>query len=95
MHIRDVIVAPVISEKSHGHLEVDKYTFKVAPTATKIQIRKAVEKIFNVDVEKVNVMNNRAKRKTLGRYVGSTTAWKKAIVTVKKGQKINEFFEGM
>ena len=95
MHIRDVIVAPVITEKSHLSLEHGKYTFKVAARATKIDVRNAVEKIFDVDVDKINIQNNRAKRKTFGRYVGTSTAWKKAVVTVKKGQKIDQFFEGM
>ena len=95
MHIRDVIVAPVITEKSHLSLEHGKYTFKVATRATKIDVRNAVEKVFNVDVEHVNIATKRAKRKTFGRYVGTSTAWKKAIVTVKQGQKIDQFFEGM
>ena len=95
MHDRDVIISPVISEKTHAELEKNKYTFRVAPQATKVQIRKAVEVIFKVSVEEVNIMNKRKKRKALGRYVGKTSSWKKAIVTVKKGQKIPGFFEGM
>lgn len=95
MHIRDVIVTPVITEKSHMNIEKGKYTFKVATRATKIDVRNAVEKIFNVDVEQINIQNNRAKRKNFGRYVGNSPAWKKATVTVKKGQKIDQFFEGM
>jgi len=95
MHDRDVIIAPVISEKTHAELEMNKYTFRVAPQATKVQVRKAVEAIFKVNVEEVNVMNKRPKRKAMGRYVGKTSSWKKAVVTLKKGQKIPGFFEGM
>jgi large subunit ribosomal protein L23 len=95
MHIRDVIVAPVITEKSHLSIEKGKYTFKVATRATKIDVRNAVEKIFNVDVEQINIQNKRSEIKNFGRYRGKSPAWKKAIVTVKKGQKIDQFFEGM
>ncbi len=95
MHVRDVILAPCISEKTHAALEENKYTFRVAPKATKVQVRQAVGSIFKVGVEEVNIMNKRPKRKSLGKYVGKTSAWKKAIVTVTKGQKIQGFFEGM
>jgi len=95
MHYRDIIQAPVISEKTHTDLESNKYTFRVAPKATKIDIQHAVEKIFKVDVEQVNVMNKRGKLKSMGRFTGRTSSWRKAVVTVKKGQKIAQFFEGM
>ena len=95
MHIRDVIRAPMISEKTHAQIEKGKYTFKVAPAATKVDVRNAVEKIFDVKVQQVNIQNVRGKRRTLGRYAGTTSAWKKAVVTVQKGQKIDQFFEGM
>ena len=95
MHIRDVIVAPVITEKSHLQIEKGKYTFEVATKATKVDVRNAVEKIFKVDVDQVNMLTKRSKRKTFGRYVGKSPMWKKAIVTVKPGQKIDQFFEGM
>jgi large subunit ribosomal protein L23 len=95
MHVRDVIIAPVISEKTHALIDENKYSFRVAPDATKIQIRDAVERIFKVGVTDVNVMNKRGKRKTMGKFAGKTSTWKKAIVTVKKGQKIAQFFEGM
>ena len=95
MHIRDVIVAPVITEKSHLQVEKGKYTFEVATKATKVDVRNAVEKIFKVDVDQVNMLTKRSKRKTFGRYVGKSPMWKKAIVTVKPGQKIDQFFEGM
>lgn len=95
MHIRDVIVAPVITEKSHLSIEKGKYTFKVANRATKIDVRNAVEKIFKVDVDHINIQNKRSEKKNFGRYKGNSPAWKKAIVTVKKGQKIDQFFEGM
>jgi len=92
---RDVIIAPVISEKSHRDLQKNKYYFRVARDATKTEIEKAIHDIFNVDVEKVNIVNQRGKRKSMGRYFGFTSAWKKAVVTVNKDQKIQGFFEGM
>jgi len=95
MHPRDVILSPVISEKIHARLEENKYTFRVIPRATKVDVANAVESIFKVHVEQVNMMTKRPKKKSLGKYVGKTSAWKKAIVTVKKGQKIPGFFEGM
>lgn len=95
MHYRDVITAPVISEKTHALIEKNKYTFKVATRATKVEIRSAVEKIFKVGVEDVNIINCPGKERRMGKFSGKTPEWKKAIVTVKKGQKIAEFFEGM
>lgn len=95
MDAYDVILAPVISEKSHDAIAEGKYTFRVSPRATKTEIAKALKKIYNVDTEKVNVINKKPKVKRLGRSVGRTSAWKKAVVTLTKGQKIPGFFEGM
>lgn len=95
MHPRDVILAPVISEKTHAALTENKYTFRVAPAATKIEVVNAIETIFKVKVDSVNMMTKRRKKKSLGKYAGKTSAWKKAIVTLQKGQKIPGFFEGM
>ncbi len=92
---RDVIISPIISEKSHSDLGQNKYYFKVAGKATKIEVRKAVEELFDVNVEQVNIMNKRGRKKSMGRFSGLTSAWKKAIVTVQKDQKIKGFFEGM
>ena len=92
---RTIIIAPVISEKSHDDLRQNKYYFRVANNATKTEVRKAIEEIFNVKVENVNIIVNRGKMKTMGRFRGFTPNWKKAIVTVNEKQKIQGFFEGM
>ncbi len=92
---RDIIVAPIISEKSHTALSTGKYYFKVANDATKTDVEKAVEKLFKVNVEKVNIVAMHGRRKSMGRFRGYTSDWKKAIVTIQKGQKISGFFEGM
>ncbi|MBN1521674.1 MAG: 50S ribosomal protein L23 [Candidatus Aureabacteria bacterium] len=86
----DIIMNPVISEKSTALSEKQgKYVFCVEKKANKIQIRRAVEKIFNVNVTSVNTMNYRGKRKRVRRAEGMTPSWKKAVVTLKKGQKID------
>lgn len=88
----DIIIAPIITEKSYRHAnEENKYTFKVHPDANKIEIKNAVEKLFKVKVVKVNTINVKPKKKRLGKFEGRTPAWKKAIVTLKEGDKI-EFF---
>lgn len=88
----EVIIAPIVTEKSYAATENGKYTFKVHRDATKIEIKHAVEKLFNVKVVKVNTINVKPKRKRLGKFEGKTSAWKKAIVTLAEGDKI-EFFE--
>ena len=95
MHPHEVIIAPVISEKSHTAIQANKYTFKVARKASKADIKTALKQLFNVNVEKVNVINVKRKQKSFGRYVGMTSGWRKAIVTLPKNQKIPGFFEGM
>ena len=94
---QDIILNPVITERSMDGLALEnkKYTFKVAKDANKIEIKDAVEKLFNVKVEKVNTMNCRGRIKRVGRFVGKTPDWKKAIVTLKEGSQPIEFFEGM
>ena len=92
---QDIILKPVITEKSMDGLQEGKYTFKVAKDATKPEIKKAVEKLFGVEVNKVTTMNVNGKEKRMGRYVGTTAAWKKAIVTLTADSKAIEFFEGM
>ena len=72
-----------------------KYTFKVAKDANKIEIADAVEKLFKVDVAKVNTINVRGQARRMGRYNGYTAAWKKAIVTLKADSKPIEFFDGL
>lgn len=89
----DIIVRPIITEKSSRMMEGNCYTFEVHPSANKIQVRKAIEEIFKVKVEKVNTINVKPKPKRMGMYKGKTRSWKKAMVTLPEGQRI-EFFEG-
>jgi len=91
----DIIIRPVITEKSMNEMADRKYTFVVDRNANKIQIKKAVEEIFGVKVEKVNTMNMKGKRKRLGRFEGRRPNWKKAIVKITEDSKPIEFFEGM
>lgn len=91
----DVIIKPVISEKSMDAAQVKKYTFKVAVDANKTEVKNAVEEIFDVEVAKVNIMNVVGKKKRMGRYVGMTAATKKAIVTLTEGSKEIEFFQSL
>ena len=92
---RDVILAPVITEKSMEATMSKKYTFKVAKNAEKIEISKAAEEIFGVKVQKVNTVSVRGRKRRQGLYVGYTPAWKKAIVTLTPDSKSIEFFESM
>ena len=92
---QDIILKPVITEKSMDDLQTGKYTFKVAKDANKSEIKKAVEQLFGVEVAKVNTMNCLGRTKRVGRYVGKTSDWKKAIVTLTEDSKAIEFFEGM
>lgn len=85
MENRDIIKRPVITERSSEQMAQDKYTFDVDTRANKTQIKIAIEDIFNVKVDKVNVMNYKAKQKRVGRYNGYTNKRRKAIVTLKEG----------
>ena len=78
----EIIVAPVVTEKSNDELQEGKYTFKVNKKATKVEIAKAIEKLFGVKVLKVNTMNVNGKSKRVGYHTGKTSDWKKAIVTI-------------
>ena len=91
----DIIIAPVITEKSMTGFASKKYTFKVATDATKVDIAKAVEELFKVKVAKVNTMNVRGQERRMGRYTGYTAGWKKAIVTLTDKSSPIEFFEGL
>ena len=82
MVAEDIILAPIITEKSNDLLQEGKYTFKVNKKATKVEIAKAVEKLFEVKVLNVNTMTVKGKEKRVGRNVGKTSDWKKAIVTI-------------
>ena len=91
----DVILRPVITEKSMAESAEKKYVFEVAPSANKIEIKQAVEAAFGVKVESVNTLRTLGKIKRQGRYAGRTPEIKKAYVTLKKDSKTIEFFDGM
>lgn len=91
---RDIIKRPIITERSTDMMEQSKYTFEVAMKANKTEIKKAVEEIFGVKVEKVNTMRVPGKQKRVGRHLGMTSEWKKAIVTLTPDSKSISFFEG-
>ncbi|MBO5929303.1 MAG: 50S ribosomal protein L23 [Clostridia bacterium] len=95
MNARDIIIAPVITEKAVAALPEKKYTFRVDKNANKIEIAKAVEEIFDVRVAKVNTINMKGHLRRMGRNEGYTSDWKKAIVTLKPDSKTIEFFDGM
>ena len=78
----EIIIRPVVKEKSNDELQQGKYTFEVNKKATKVQIANAVEKLFEVKVLKVNTMTVKGKTKRVGYHVGKTSDWKKAIVTI-------------
>ena len=92
---QDIILKPVITEKSMDGLQAGKYTFKVATDANKTEIKSAVEKLFGVKVAKVNTMNCTGRTKRVGRFVGKKADWKKAIITLTEDSKTIEFFDGM
>lgn len=95
MEMWQVIDRPLITEKNTFLVGEGKYTFKVATKANKAQIKDAVEKIFKVLVADVNVMNVRGKERGVGRRKGVSPNWKKAIVTLKPGQRIEDIYEGV
>ena len=82
MRPEEIIIAPVVTEKSNDELQQGKYTFKVNKNATKVEIAKAVEKLFGVKVLKVNTISVKGKEKRVGAHRGMTSDWKKAIVTI-------------
>ncbi len=92
---QEIIIAPVITEKSMAAIDQKKYTFKVAKDATKIDIARAVEELFGVNVAKVNTINVRGQQRRMGRYEGYTASWKKAIVTLTAKSKTIDFFDGL
>lgn len=95
MDPRQIIIEPMVTEKSTIAREMyNRYTFKVTPTATKPQIAKAIEEIFEVTVLEVRTIKMQGKVKRLGRNIGRRSAWKKAIVTLKEGDSV-DFFEGV
>jgi len=95
MNLYDVIHRPVVTEKSSiAREEANIATFRVDPNATKLEIRKAVEELFDVKVMSVRTMQQPGKKKRIGKSAGRKPAWKKAIVELAEGQAI-EFFEGV
>ncbi len=91
----DIILRPVITEASMADINNKKYTFEVLKTANKLEIAKAVEQLFGVQVAKVNTMNVNGKLKRMGMHQGYTPSWKKAVVTLTEKSKGIEFFESM
>jgi large subunit ribosomal protein L23 len=93
LHPAQILIAPVVSEKSYHQITENRYTFKVHPEAHKTQIRQAVEELFDVKVVGVNVVKMQPKPKRRGMTRGTRPGWKKAIVELKPGDRI-EIFEG-
>ncbi len=93
MNAREVLIAPVVSEKSYSLIEDNKYSFRVHEKAHKTQIRQAVEELFDVKVEAVNIVKVPSKPKRRGFSQGKKPGWKKAVVRLRAGDRI-EIFEG-
>jgi large subunit ribosomal protein L23 len=91
----DIIIAPIVTETSMANTAKRKYTFKVLRGANKVEIKEAIEKIFEVKVLSVNTMIVKGKKKRQGRFVGFRPTWKKAIVKLSDDSKEIQFFEGM
>ncbi len=95
-NVHDIIIRPIITENSMDQLAERKYTFEVAKTANKVEIKQAIEEIFpGVKVDKVTTMNMLGKVKRMGRSEGRRANWKKAIVKLTESSKTIEFFEGL
>ena len=95
MTAHDIVLRPIITEASMAGVAARKYTFKVAADANKIEIARAVEKLFDVKVKDVNTMNVRGQKRRYGNNEGYTSSWKKAIVTLTEDSKTIEFFDNM
>jgi large subunit ribosomal protein L23 len=93
LHPNEVLLAPVVSEKSYSLIADRKYSFRVHPKAHKTQVRQAVEELFQVKVERVNISQVKSKPKRRGLHRGTKPGWKKAVVQVREGDTI-EIFEG-
>jgi large subunit ribosomal protein L23 len=93
LHPNEVLLAPVVSEKSYSLIGDNKYSFRIHPDAHKTQVRQAVEELFDVKVERVNIVKVQAKPKRRGMTRGTRPGWKKAIVQLAEGESI-EIFEG-
>ncbi len=95
MAAQDIIIRPIITEKTMAGIQEKKYTFEVAQAATKIDVARAVEELFGVKVSKVNTLHVRGQMRRQGRFEGYTKSWKKAVVTLTEASKTIEFFESM
>lgn len=95
MAAQDIIIRPIITEKTMDGTSQKKYTFEVDKKATKIDIARAVEELFSVKVSKVNTLHVRGRMRRQGRNEGYTRSWKKAVVTLTEDSKTIEFFESM
>ena len=91
----DIVIRPIVTEQSMADMAENKYTFVVSKKANKTEIKKAVEAIFGVNVEKVNTLNYDGKVKRMGRHEGRTASFKKAVVKLTADSKEIEFFQGM
>ena len=95
MLAQDIIIKPLLTEKGYDGIADKKYTFIVAKSANKTQIKLAIEQLFNVEVDSVNTVNCKGKLKRMGRSEGYTPDYKKAIVQLKKNSKTIEFFDSL
>jgi large subunit ribosomal protein L23 len=93
LHARDVLIAPIVSEKSYSLIDNHKYTFRIHKDAHRLQVRQAVEELFGVHVVSVNIAHVKSKPKRRGMATGRKPGWKKAIVQVREGETI-EIFAG-
>ncbi len=91
MEARDILKRPIVTEKSTDLMAENKYTFEVDLRANKMQVKAAVEEIFNVEVQQVNTQRVKGKLRRMGRHEGYTSDWKKAVVTLKPGHSIEVF----
>jgi large subunit ribosomal protein L23 len=94
LHPNQILLAPVVTEKSYELIDQHKYSFRVHPDAHKLQVRQAVEELFEVHVESVNILKVQPKPKRRGQRPGRKPGWKKAIVQLRPGDSI-EIFEGV
>jgi large subunit ribosomal protein L23 len=93
LHPSQVLIRPVVSEKSYGQIANNQYTFQIHQDAHKTQVRQAVEQLFDVKVERVNIVKVQPKPKRRGRFLGTKPGWKKAVVQLRAGDSI-EIFQG-
>lgn len=91
MTAHEIIIRPIVSERSYSAMEENKYTFEVAKNANKFQIKDSIEELFGVKVVRVNTLNVKPKTKRVRYVAGKTRSWKKAVVTVAEGQTIEVF----